>query len=74
LKGKIDNFFNKNSTLINGIKKKTQASGPIIIIFLKKNNKLFTSYFFNKETYITLLIESDNALSTGLQSRFRPPL
>ena len=68
-------FFNKNPTLNAGIEKKikikkTRASGPIIIIFLKMNNKSFTFYFFlNKKIDNTSLVESDNISSDSLQSR-----
>ena len=50
--------------------KKTRASGPIIIIFLKMNNKSFILYFFlNKKTDNTSLVESDNMSSDSLQPR-----
>jgi hypothetical protein len=68
-------FFNKNPTLNAGIEKKikikkTRASGPIIIIFLKMNNKSFILYFFlNKKTDNTSLVESDNMSSDSLQPR-----
>ena len=71
----IKNFFNKNPTLNAGIEKKikikkTRASGPIIIIFLKMNNKSFILYFFlNKKTDNTSLVESDNISSDSLQPR-----
>jgi phage-related protein len=68
-------FFNKNPTLNAGIEKKikikkTRASGPIIIIFLKMNNKSFTLHFFlNKKTNNTSLVESENMSSDSLQPR-----
>lgn len=50
--------------------KKTRASEPIIIIFLKMNNKSFTFYFFlNKKIDNTSLVESDNISSDSLQPR-----
>jgi hypothetical protein len=71
----IKNFFNKNPTLNARIEKKikikkTRASEPIIIIFLKMNNKSFTFYFFlNKKIDNTSLVESDNISSDSLQPR-----